>query len=269
MRLYLIILIIIGFVWGGFLGALMSILMGLWFLQSSSAQLFTSPLSLQKKIKPQRTFFKTTFLMMGYMAKIDGRINQLEINSARQIMNALRLSMPQKKYAISLFNQGKLQLLDVPSLLLEFKGTVTSSQLPYAFLEIQLQIALSDGEVTHAEQTLLNKMCTILELNPQILQELQRHMNNNQGAHYSQFHTRKPQGFTEQKVIQEAYQLLNVTPSASIQDIKQAYRKLMSQHHPDKLMAKGLSESRLELEKQKTQKIQAAYELLQRIHKTK
>ena len=42
--------------------------------------------------------------------------------------------------------------------------------------------------------------------------------------------------------------------------MKRAYRKQMSQNHPDKLVSRGLPESMLEIAKQKTQAIQAAYE---------
>ena len=44
--------------------------------------------------------------------------------------------------------------------------------------------------------------------------------------------------------------------------IKRAYRKLMSEHHPDKLVAKGLPPEMMEMAKQKAQEIQKAYELI-------
>ena len=40
------------------------------------------------------------------------------------------------------------------------------------------------------------------------------------------------------------------------------YRRQMSKHHPDKLQSQGLPESMLERAKERTQQIQAAYELL-------
>jgi DnaJ like chaperone protein len=46
--------------------------------------------------------------------------------------------------------------------------------------------------------------------------------------------------------------------------LKKAYKKLMAQHHPDKLMSQGLPPELMELAKQKTQDIQAAYELIRK-----
>ena len=54
--------------------------------------------------------------------------------------------------------------------------------------------------------------------------------------------------------------MLGVAPTASDAEVKRAYRKLMSENHPDKLVARGLPESMLEVAKQKTQAIQAAWE---------
>ena len=59
-----------------------------------------------------------------------------------------------------------------------------------------------------------------------------------------------------------AYQLLGVEHSASHADVKRAYRKLMSAHHPDKLVSKGLPEDMMKLATEKTQAIQAAYDLI-------
>ena len=65
-----------------------------------------------------------------------------------------------------------------------------------------------------------------------------------------------------QQQLDNAYKLLGVSKSTSDKDIKKAYRKLMSQHHPDKLVAKGLPPEMMDIAKQKTQDIQAAYEMI-------
>ena len=58
------------------------------------------------------------------------------------------------------------------------------------------------------------------------------------------------------------YEVLGISKSASATEIKKAYRKLMSEHHPDKLVSKGLPKQALELAKNKTQDIQSAYEMI-------
>ena len=51
-----------------------------------------------------------------------------------------------------------------------------------------------------------------------------------------------------------------ISEQASPAEIKKAYRKQMSQHHPDKLLAKGLPEEMIKIATEKTQNIKAAYD---------
>ena len=64
--------------------------------------------------------------------------------------------------------------------------------------------------------------------------------------------------------LQDAYGILGLTSSATMAEVKKAYRRLMNQNHPDKLVAKGLPEEMMRLAKEKTQKISKAYETIQK-----
>jgi DnaJ like chaperone protein len=62
--------------------------------------------------------------------------------------------------------------------------------------------------------------------------------------------------------VAQAYEVLGVSRDASDGEVKKAYRRLMNQNHPDKLVAKGLPESMMKVAEEKTRQIRAAYELL-------
>ena len=62
--------------------------------------------------------------------------------------------------------------------------------------------------------------------------------------------------------LSAAYQILEVDPKATDDEVAKAYRRQLSKHHPDKLKANGLPESMLEHAKQRTQQIIEAYELI-------
>ncbi|AIR70605.1 MULTISPECIES: co-chaperone DjlA [Dickeya] len=62
--------------------------------------------------------------------------------------------------------------------------------------------------------------------------------------------------------VESACRTLGVRSSDDAATVKRAYRKLMSEHHPDKMMGKGLSPRMIEMAKRKAQDIQAAYEFL-------
>ena len=56
--------------------------------------------------------------------------------------------------------------------------------------------------------------------------------------------------------------MLGVDESASNPEIKKAYRKLMSQHHPDKMAARGVPEEMIRMATEKTAEISKAYEMI-------
>ena len=60
--------------------------------------------------------------------------------------------------------------------------------------------------------------------------------------------------------LEQAYKSLGIEATATDKEVKLAYRRLMNQHHPDKLVAKGLPESMMEAAKERTREIRAAYE---------
>ena len=60
--------------------------------------------------------------------------------------------------------------------------------------------------------------------------------------------------------LADAYTALGTTESASDRDVKQAYRRLMSQYHPDKLIAEGMPEDMVKMATERTQEVQNAWE---------
>ena len=65
---------------------------------------------------------------------------------------------------------------------------------------------------------------------------------------------------SEETALEEAYKALGIAASATDKEVKTAYRRLINQHHPDKLASKGLPESMQEVAKEKTREIRTAYE---------
>jgi len=66
------------------------------------------------------------------------------------------------------------------------------------------------------------------------------------------------------KNIEDAYSMLGVKSDATDGEVKKSYRKLMSQHHPDKLVSRGLPEEMIKLATEKTVEIKAAYEQIKK-----
>ncbi|HEU4617792.1 MAG TPA: DnaJ domain-containing protein, partial [Gammaproteobacteria bacterium] len=60
--------------------------------------------------------------------------------------------------------------------------------------------------------------------------------------------------------VDAAYRVLGVSSEATDEDVKTAYRRLMNQHHPDKLVARGQPQAKVAAAEQRTHEIRAAYD---------
>jgi DnaJ like chaperone protein len=60
--------------------------------------------------------------------------------------------------------------------------------------------------------------------------------------------------------LPQAFAALGITESATTAEIKRAYRKLIGQYHPDKLVSRGLPEEMMTKAKARVREINAAYD---------
>ncbi|MCP5326027.1 MAG: co-chaperone DjlA [Oceanospirillaceae bacterium] len=206
----------------------------------------------------QNIFFRVTFLIMGQLAKADGRVSEQEIEAARFIMDQMGLNDAQRKAAIGYFTEGKSPHFDcVPELEKLARVIKNRGSLVQMFLEVQLSVAYADGELSLAEKSLLDKVCRILGITQMQFEYIHARIRAANEQYRYQANNRFK---SEADEIATAYAVLGVDAKVSDDELKRAYRRLMSQHHPDKLVAKGLPEEMMQIAKEKTQEIQTAYD---------
>ena len=257
------LLAFIGLFFLGPLGVILGAFLGLLIGKHLSPGLFQVHISSEQQLYAQQVFFRTTFIVMGRLTKADGCINEKEIQQATQLMNNMQLSYAQRQKAIDFFNEGKSSIIDLTEVLLEFKQKVTSPNLIHVFLEIQLQAAYVDGELSSAEELILSNICYILNISCFSFEMIKKRVQ----SQYSFYQHHNKYQYSSEFSLNQAYSILGVNSQGTDQEIKRAYRKQMSEHHPDKLVSKGLPKEMLDIAKKKTQKIHAAYDLIQKHRK--
>jgi len=199
----------------------------------------------------RRPFFTTTFSVMGHVAKADGHVSASEIAAARNIMAQMQLSAAQRKAAVQFFDQGKVADFPLQELLHQFKKECRGRRnLIQMFVEIQIATALADGKVDANEKRILYTIGEILGF----ARDQIDHLFNMANAQHA--------SSNDSLTLTQAYKVLGIDKNSTSAEVKKAYRRLMNQHHPDKLVSKGLPDEMIQLATEKTQEIRKAYDLI-------
>lgn len=250
-----------GFMLGGPLGALIGAALGHNF-DAKLNKFSTAGGQAAGQERVQTAFFTATFSVMGHIAKADGLVSRDEIRMAQAVMDQMRLNAPLKKLAQRLFTEGKQPHFVLDDVLDQFKRECRHSHtLLRVFIEILMQAAYADGELHAEEKKILLHICDHLGFTRAEFDSLETLIRT--GGYYRaggsgyQAPPRKDE-------LEQAYKILNVSPDADDDDVKKAYRRLMNQHHPDKLVAKGLPEEMMKLAAEKTHEIKSAYDLIKK-----
>lgn len=240
---------VVGLLRGGITGLIFGIFLG------HMADRFFAGLSGSNRTRD--SFFGAMFSTLGHINKADGRVTKAEIATAELLMRRLQLSETERQRAIKFFQAGKQQDFDFEATLREFaRNSMLRHELRIMFIELLIETALSDGTLSPAEQAILMRSCTVLHIPANVFSAMLRARQGGGTHSYSGQQAAANRG----QSLQQSYASLGIKAEASAQEIKRAYRKLVSQYHPDKLVSQGLPDEMMEMSKKRVREINAAYD---------
>lgn len=212
----------------------------------------------------QKAFFSALFSALGHLSKADGQVTEAEIRMVETLMKRMQISGEERQRAIRHFNRGKEADFDLDAALHPFvQLSVVRHDLRQMFMEILVEAAFSSGGISNQEHAVLLKVARALRI-PGHLFTAMLNARGPAGA-YGPGDTRRRGGGRRAAsggtvTIDQAYAKLGLTSKASDHEIKKAYRKLISQYHPDKLVSRGLPEEMMEMAKIRVREINTAYD---------
>ena len=226
--------------------------------------------------RSQAIFFHSLFSVMGHIAKADGQVSKEEINIAADLMEQMGLKGEVLSEAQQAFRDGKAADFPLKETLKDFKQSCHGRRdIMQVYLEILIQAAYVDGRLDRAEQKVLENVAKhlgfrqneLLFLMSSYEAELRFRQGSRRHQGTKQQYKQQSAHYSEKQSLADAYRILGISETQDEKSIKKAYRRLMSEHHPDKLVSKGLPKEALEIAKNKAQDIQAAYEMIKKQRK--
>ncbi|TBW58909.1 molecular chaperone DjlA [Marinobacter halodurans] len=200
---------------------------------------------------------KHLFFFLGYVAKADGRVTEQQIRFAESLMRALQLSPGQRQRAIRAFQRGK-DMEELPGsrgLRMRLHNTLN----PEPALVVMFCLChATQIEGTPSKQR--RYRCEDAVDRTGLPVDAMEIVLNSYASHTRRS---RPELRPAPTSYDDACKLLGVHARASLKDIKQAYRRRVSECHPDKL-GSGLSDDEYARAKDRLLRYQQAWEIIKK-----
>jgi DnaJ like chaperone protein len=232
----------LGLAFYGFIGALVGYIIGTILDNVIYANSSSGPDTAQPRPSPNAggDLTMTLVLLSAAMMKADGKVTHRELDHVRRFFMA--------QFGPVMAGELLILLRDV------LKRDIDSQEvcqrvretMPYPvrlqLLHYLIALAYADGSVDRAEFNLLKRMAHDMGITDQDL-----------GSLSAMFRTGDPNA---------AYEVLEIPPTATDDEVKKAYRRMAMKYHPDKVAQLGEEVQKAATEKFK--KVQEAYETIQK-----
>lgn len=257
----------VGLILGGPIGAIIGATLGHTFLDGSSGKRRSSGgnafrerlrqaeraaagaregaydrLNQQQREQQQRqtAYFVALFSILGKVAKADGTITKEEGDAVVRFLDNLNVSGDQRAFAIRVFNEAKNSRYTAVDFARQFAQlTEGRRDLRSSLIDMLFQIAVADGEYHPAEERIIRKVAAELGIGQSETEAIGRRYTGSADASYA---------------------VLGLSADASDDEVKNAYRKLVREYHPDTIIAQGMPEEFVQYASQRFQEIQNAWE---------
>jgi DnaJ like chaperone protein len=228
---------------GGLLGLLIGSIIDRNLALTSWAQLRTG---LWFKATSALDAQQVLFMLLGHLAKSTGRVTPEHIQAARLEIQRLQLSGARQKTAIAAFSQGKeCRLGDLHSSL---RAHYSAHGYPERLLLAGWRMALAQGLPTAKQCRILQQCADVLGCSAETFARIEVQSMRGRMA---------PRMVVNE--LDSALQLLGVSRSASLAQVKKSYRRQVSLHHPDKLIGAGAKPAQVQAATEKTRALHHAY----------
>jgi DnaJ like chaperone protein len=257
-----------------FTGTLIGAVLGMWITHNLLGAIVGGALGFMfdasRQQQRQRTpaqggYIAPLFALIGAVAKADGRVSEAEIAITERLMARMGLDQDDRRTAIDAFNEGKQPEFNATAVIDELRHWV-GHRRDHAFpvIDVVIETVLAEGHPSPEKMALLRQLAFALRVSDMELMALMAMKGYawNAGAGSRAYGGRANGGGYVPPLLNtpgpDRYAIVGILRDADDRAIKRAYRKLISEHHPDRLG--DLPEDMRRRAEARASEINAAYE---------
>jgi DnaJ like chaperone protein len=215
------------------------------FDSEGNQQMFPSNKTLTPDERAQMTFFVASFSMLAKIARADGRVVDSEITSVRRFMaQDLKLNTQSMRAAEMIFQTALNSQQSFDDFAVQFYQQFHDQpQLMEMMVDILIRVSVADGQLNDIEERLISSAVRVFNISADMYQKIRLRYIQDSDQYYA---------------------ILGCDRKDSDEYIKQQYRKLVRDFHPDTIASKGLPEEFIKFANDKFREIQGAYETIKK-----
>lgn len=244
-------------------GLLLGTILAVWLDRRLGSQGWAT---VRKRLQPHKSragqvgaTVQVQFMLLGHLAKLNGRVLPAHIQQARVEMRRLGLDGYPYQAAIAAFNQGKD--MDLAALRRDLQRLFRQDLAAEQLLLSAWRLVWAEGRASRGQYQVLKQCASWLLVSTERLLQLEQQVKPK---------PQSPAGSMRVRLSErdKALHLLGLQPPVEdFSRIRQAYRRLLSENHPDRLIGAGASEAQVQQANEKTRALHEAYSLLREFYR--
>lgn len=220
----------------------------------------------------EERFLRYLFSILAKLAKADGKIDEVEVKTAERVFIRFEFASRRRQFCTGVFNAAKDNSRSIYWYAEQFGSQTSDVEVCIFVYELLWDVACADGWLHPAEKEILHNICGYLHI-PQAYYDINyrrcratfvegdkraaRRGTNSSSKQQNDWHRPYISGKSS---ILEAYELLESESTATLEELKSAYRRLAKRYHPDLLRANGVPEEMITAATERMAQVNAAWE---------
>ena len=252
--------------YGGIVGAIL----GMFFIDKN----FFKKLKLPENFPMSSRSVSMLFQCFGKFAKEDGFVSEKEAIFMKEQMLEWEFCEDTRKRLKEDFNIGRDSKESFKELFEKFISELELTNLNFCcdIIHAFVSLAFSDGKIDYEKRSKLTYIAnrlgredfykTIIKLFDNFFEDdnQQQEQSKHQKKDSNKDTNNNNSSNKKQNVLEEYYKILEISPNASDEDVKKAWRKKAQEFHPDKVQGTGLPKAFVEYATEEIKKINEAYD---------